>query len=149
MVLLVLESLGTWELMLIGMVALMVFGPRKIPELARKAGKIMHEFRKVSNDFRSTWEREAGLDEHEKNAFNFNEDSILADSSPEAEHPALKDANIDAPSPEEELMSAGSAEHNLPEIKEVTDIDKLEELRASAAKPVKTTEKSPDKENWF
>ncbi|NNE65021.1 MAG: twin-arginine translocase TatA/TatE family subunit [Pyrinomonadaceae bacterium] len=148
MILFVLESLGTWELMLIGMVALMVFGPRKIPELARKAGKIMHEFRKVSNDFRSTWEREAGLDDSEKNAFNFNEESILNETSPEAEHPALKDADVDT-SPQEELMSAGSSEPDVPEIKEVTDSEKLEELRASAAKPVEPVEKTTDKENWF
>ncbi len=41
-----------------GMVALIVFGPRKLPQMAKKAGKMMKEIRSVSNDFRSTWEKE-------------------------------------------------------------------------------------------
>ena len=151
MILLVLESLGTWELLLVGMVALMIFGPRKIPELARKAGKIMSEFRKVSNDFRSTWEKEAGLSEDEKKAFDFNDENIAFESStPEEEHPSLKEADIGGHTAEEDLMSAGDSttEPATPEIKEVTD-ERLDELRASAAKPVSQPEDSADKENWF
>lgn len=56
------ESIGTSELMLIGLVALIVFGPRKIPELARTIGKVMTEFRRSTDDFKKTWEREAGFD---------------------------------------------------------------------------------------
>ena len=44
-----------------GLVALIVFGPRRLPEMARKFGKMMTELRKVSNDFKSTWEREASM----------------------------------------------------------------------------------------
>ena len=58
----ILESIGTSELMLIGLVALIVFGPRKIPELARTIGKVMTEFRRSTDDFKKTWEREAGLE---------------------------------------------------------------------------------------
>ena len=56
------ESIGTSELMLIGLVALIVFGPRKIPELARTIGKVMTEFRRSTDDFKKTWEREAGME---------------------------------------------------------------------------------------
>ncbi|CAN5193731.1 hypothetical protein BH20ACI1_BH20ACI1_00980 [soil metagenome] len=56
------ESIGTSELMLIGLVALIVFGPRKIPELARTIGKVMTEFRSSTDDFKKTWEREAGIE---------------------------------------------------------------------------------------
>ena len=56
------ESIGTSELMLIGLVALIVFGPKKIPELARTVGKVMTEFRRSTDDFKKTWEREAGLE---------------------------------------------------------------------------------------
>ena len=48
--------------MLIGVIALIVFGPRKIPELARTLGKVMTEFRRSTDDFKKTWEREAGLE---------------------------------------------------------------------------------------
>lgn len=59
----ILESIGTQELILIGLIALIVFGPRKLPQMARKLGGMMSELRKVSNDFRETWEREASLDD--------------------------------------------------------------------------------------
>ena len=41
MVLFIFESIGTSELLLVGIVALIFLGPRKLPELAKKAGKIM------------------------------------------------------------------------------------------------------------
>jgi len=56
--LLFLESIGTGELLLILVVALMVFGPRKLPELARSLGKSVNDFRRASDDFKRTWERE-------------------------------------------------------------------------------------------
>lgn len=59
----ILESIGTQELILVGIIALIVFGPRKLPEMARKLGGMLSELRKVSNDFRETWEREASLDD--------------------------------------------------------------------------------------
>jgi sec-independent protein translocase protein TatB len=39
-------------------VVLVVFGPQKLPELARGLGKLMAEFRKASTDFRSAFEEE-------------------------------------------------------------------------------------------
>jgi TatA/E family protein of Tat protein translocase len=51
------------ELMLIGAIALIVFGPRKLPQMAKTVGKAMKEFRKATDEFKSTWEREANLDE--------------------------------------------------------------------------------------
>lgn len=40
------------------LVVLVVFGPQKLPELARSFGKLMAEFRKASNDFRNAFEEE-------------------------------------------------------------------------------------------
>ncbi len=53
-----LESLGTPELILIMLVALIVFGPRKLPTIGRTIGKYTAEFKRASRDFRETWERE-------------------------------------------------------------------------------------------
>jgi sec-independent protein translocase protein TatB len=40
------------------LIVLVVFGPQKLPELARSFGKLMAEFRKASNDFKSAFEEE-------------------------------------------------------------------------------------------
>ena len=51
------------ELILIGAIALIVFGPRKLPQMARTVGKMMAEFRKATSDFKETWEREVDFEE--------------------------------------------------------------------------------------
>lgn len=66
MVLLFLESIGTTELLVILVVALVVFGPRRLPELGRKLAKGMSEFRRVSDDFKRTWEREVDLERYDR-----------------------------------------------------------------------------------
>src|SRR5258705_13949940 len=58
MSLLFFEFLGTTELMVILVAALVLFGPRKLPEISRQIGKGLAEFRKASDDFRQTWEKE-------------------------------------------------------------------------------------------
>ena len=58
----ILEGLGSGELLLILVVALIFFGPRKLPQLARSMGKGLAEFRKASDDFKRTWEREVALE---------------------------------------------------------------------------------------
>ncbi len=57
-VLLVFEFLGTTELMVIAFVALIIFGPRKLPEIGRKVGQRLAEFKRASEDFKRTWEYE-------------------------------------------------------------------------------------------
>jgi len=66
LLLLILESFGTPELLLVGLVALILLGPRKLPELARKAGKMMAEFRGTANEFKETWQREVNFEEETK-----------------------------------------------------------------------------------
>ncbi len=51
------------ELILIGAIALIVFGPRKLPQMMRKAGKLMAEFRSATSDFKNTWEKEVDFEE--------------------------------------------------------------------------------------
>ncbi|HEX2271575.1 MAG TPA: twin-arginine translocase TatA/TatE family subunit [Pyrinomonadaceae bacterium] len=58
----ILESLGATELIFILAIALIFFGPRKLPQLARSMGKGLAEFRKASDDFKRTWEREVALE---------------------------------------------------------------------------------------
>jgi TatA/E family protein of Tat protein translocase len=66
----VFEFLGTTELMVILVVALVVFGPRKLPQLSRSLGKSLTEFRRASEDFKRTWEREVAMDDVLKDPAN-------------------------------------------------------------------------------
>ncbi len=50
--------IGVPELIFIFLIALLVFGPRKLPELGRTLGKAMTEFRRASNDLRHAVEEE-------------------------------------------------------------------------------------------
>lgn len=60
--LLILDSLGTGEVLVILVVALIFFGPRKLPQISRQIGKHMAEFKKASEDFKRTWDREVALE---------------------------------------------------------------------------------------
>ena len=51
-------GLGGPEILLILVLALIVFGPRKLPEVGKSMGKMLAEFRKASNDFKRTIEEE-------------------------------------------------------------------------------------------
>ena len=59
-------SLGVPELLLIFIVILLVFGPRRLPEIGRTLGKALGEFRKATDDLKSTIEREVRLEELKK-----------------------------------------------------------------------------------
>ena len=63
MFLFILDSLGSTELFFILLMALVFFGPRKLPQLSRTLGKNIAEFRKASEDFKRTWEREVAFEE--------------------------------------------------------------------------------------
>ena len=56
-------SLGLPELLLIFIVALIVFGPKKMPEIGRTLGKALGEFRKATDDLKNTIEREVRVEE--------------------------------------------------------------------------------------
>ena len=56
-------TLGMPELILIFVVALLLFGPRKMPQIGRSIGRAMSEFRRASNEFKRTIEDEVAADE--------------------------------------------------------------------------------------
>jgi TatA/E family protein of Tat protein translocase len=74
----ILDSLGSTELLFILVIALIFFGPRKLPQLARSMGKSLAEFRKASDDFKRTWEREVALESARAES---SENSILSEEA--------------------------------------------------------------------
>src|SRR5690348_17384988 len=61
-----LGSVGVPELIIIFVLALIIFGPRKLPELGRSLGKSINEFKKASNELRNTLDEEIRLDEQKE-----------------------------------------------------------------------------------
>jgi sec-independent protein translocase protein TatB len=53
-----LATLSMWDSLILMAIALVVFGPRKLPQIGRQIGKLMYEFRKASNDFKFQMEEE-------------------------------------------------------------------------------------------
>jgi TatA/E family protein of Tat protein translocase len=51
-------GLGMTEVIVILVIALIVFGPRKLPDLGKSLGQAMSQFRRASDDFKRTWEQE-------------------------------------------------------------------------------------------
>lgn len=51
---------------MVGIFALIFLGPRRLPEMARKLGKMMAEFRGTANEFKETWQREINIEEESK-----------------------------------------------------------------------------------
>lgn len=51
-------GIGGWEMVLIAVVALLVFGPKRLPELARQLGRGLAEFRRASSDLRRSFDME-------------------------------------------------------------------------------------------
>ena len=58
-------NLGFPELVVIFVIALLVFGPRKLPELGKSLGKSLAEFKKATNELKRTWEQEVKAEEDE------------------------------------------------------------------------------------
>ena len=56
-------SIGMPELIIIFVIALIIFGPRKLPELGKSLGKSIAEFKKASNELRNTLEEEIRIEE--------------------------------------------------------------------------------------
>ena len=72
-------QLGLTEMLVIFIVALLVFGPKELPELGKSLGKGIREFRKATNELKSTWDEqvrdiEAPLDDVKKDINSMGQD---------------------------------------------------------------------------
>src|SRR4051812_13427871 len=84
-------NLGMSEMIFIFVLALLIFGPKKLPELGKTLGKAMTEFRRASSELKSTFDREMSNLERETESTTkeissgFNYDTYSYDSSYDSE----------------------------------------------------------------
>ena len=109
--------LGWQEMMVIFVLALLIFGPKKLPELGKTIGKAMTEFRRASSDFKATWDREMINLERESESLkevtgsvqtelnNYNPSSSYEDGSYE---PYSYDSTAESPSTESASATEGA-----------------------------------------
>ena len=71
-------SIGMPELIIILTIALIIFGPRKLPELGRSLGKSLSEFKRASNELKNTLDEEIRIEEQR---------SAERQRTPEPQHP--------------------------------------------------------------
>ncbi len=124
--------------MLIGLVALIVFGPRKLPELARTIGRTMNEFRRSTDEFKKTWEQEIDLEGTKKDM------AMLTDLR--VENSIMSEQTIS------KNLSPVKIEVVQPEIKEI-DKDafdkKFAKVETEMTEISKITKPNVEKRNWL
>ena len=82
-------NLGIPELVIILVIALIVFGPRKLPELGRSLGKSIGEFRKASNELKNTLDDEIRMEEQKEQRSKMEAEQTSAVAAAEASAPVL------------------------------------------------------------
>ena len=104
-------SLGFPELLVIVGVALLIFGPKKMPEIGRSVGKALGEFRRATNDLKSTLEEEVRMVER-KGSLTVVHDPIVAPESVSrgATPPAPAAEIADSAAPESEIPRPNPAQ---------------------------------------
>ena len=100
-------SIGMPELIIIFVIALIIFGPRKLPELGRSLGKSLAEFKRASNELKSTLEEEIRLEEQRSTL----EASKVASQTSTAQTGAPTPVAAAAPRTEEPV-AAHAADHS-------------------------------------
>lgn len=132
---------------MIGIIALIFLGPRKLPQIAKTLGKTMADFRNTTNEFKSTWEREVNFEE-EENALRTGD---LPDTPVARMTPLREDENSSISVPEvkeidkaafDNVVARHAAGQNETVVAETSD-------EATAEDDSSESESLSDKRNWL
>jgi Tat protein translocase TatB subunit len=126
--LLILESLGSTELFFILIMALVFFGPRKLPQLSRSLGKNLAEFRRASEDFKRTWEREVALEDLQS-------EPVMVGSNSSQENSILNPVVVEPPPDQVVARESGTSNTSLPS--------------ETTATETTTAPEAPRKQDWL
>jgi sec-independent protein translocase protein TatA len=94
-------DIGLQELILIFVIALLVFGPKNLPQLGRSLGRAMREFRKASDEFRSTIETNLQINEPDLAPYKAPEPLVVEAAAGTGSAQALPDSVLDPHAPVE------------------------------------------------
>jgi sec-independent protein translocase protein TatB len=112
-------SIGMADSLILMVMALVVFGPRRLPQIGRQIGKLMYEFRKASNDFKFQMEEELRLaedaDRRKKDEERRNQlaQSTPAQESVSADPPPAHVNAVESPYPGEGQYPEGKAQETV------------------------------------
>ncbi len=123
---------------MIGLIALIIFGPRKLPQMIRTIGKTMAEFRRTTDDFKSTWQKEVDF---EIDKFKTEENSNLLIETKTKTESSIGRNSI-----------SGNNKISAPEIKEVNGDDflpNLPKIENPLAKEARIETDPTNKRNWL
>ncbi len=125
-------NIGTWELVFILLVALIVVGPGKLPEVARSFGKALSEFKRTTSGVQKEFQ-----------------DALKFDDEPKSKVAKTEPVKTDEPSsPAEATVTEANSANNTPEDND-TSVGELIEITESTEinEPIATTEDKPETEN--
>jgi sec-independent protein translocase protein TatB len=106
-----LATLGMWDTLLLMVLALVVFGPRRLPMIGRQLGKLMYEFRKASNDFKFQMEEElrnAEEADRRKKEEEERQRALAAPSAPQLEQAASQTPALASATQKPDAAASGS-----------------------------------------
>jgi sec-independent protein translocase protein TatB len=139
-----LATLGMWDTLLLMVLALVVFGPRRLPMIGRQLGKLMYEFRKASNDFKFQMEEElrnAEEADRRKKEEEERQRTLTAVSSPPQLEQAVTQAAEPTTTPESTTSAPAATESPYPS---EPPLLRHPDFAAEATRSEETTPPSPE-----